>query len=159
MTRIGPWLVVFLCAAVMFTLSTEMFSGLQTGRIIVPVLHWLLPRAGNTTLDDLHELIRKCAHVFEYSVLSLLLFRAVRAQRKGWQFRWTATALILAALFATSDEIHQVFVPWRGPSVHDVMLDTAAAAAMQYLIWLWLRRTVPAASATASGIPKNRPVT
>ena len=125
----------------MFALSTERFSGFNTGRFILPALHWLLPHAGDATIEALHDFIRKCAHVFEYSVLSLLLFRAVRAPRNGWQFRWAATALILAALFATSDEIHQVFVPRRGPSVHDVMLDTAAAAAMQYLVWLRLRRT------------------
>jgi VanZ family protein len=124
----------------MFTLSTERFSGSHTGQFIVPVLQWLFPDAGGRTIEDVHEFIRKCAHVFEYSVLSLLLFRAVRAPRKGWQLRWAATALILAALFATSDELHQIFVPGRSPSIYDVMLDTAAAAAMQYLVWLWLRR-------------------
>ncbi len=125
----------------MFTFSTETFSHTQTGRVIVPVLHWLLPHASDRTIDLLHELIRKCAHVFEYSVLSLLLFRAVRAPRHGWQLRWAATALILAALFATSDEIHQVFVPGRGASPYDVALDTSAAATMQLLIWLSLRRS------------------
>lgn len=144
MARLGPWLAVLLCAAVMFIFSTERFSDLHTGRIIIPALHWLLPSASDATLDNLHEFIRKCAHVFEYSVLSLLLFRAVRAARRGWQFRWAATALILTALFATSDEIHQVFVPGRGPSVHDVMLDTAAAGTMQFLVWLSLRRTLSA---------------
>lgn len=144
MARLGPWLAVLLCAVVMFIFSTERFSDLHTGRIIIPALHWLLPSANDATLDNLHEFIRKCAHVFEYSVLSLLLFRAVRAARRGWQFRWAATALILTALFATSDEIHQVFVPGRGPSVHDVMLDTAAAGTMQFLVWLSLRRTLSA---------------
>jgi VanZ family protein len=152
MARLGPWLIVLLCAAVMFTLSTAGFSHVQTGRVILPVLRWLLPHASDRTLDLLHEFIRKCAHVFEYSVLSLLLFRAVRAPRKGWQLRWAATALILAALFAASDEIHQVFVPNRGPSVYDVLLDTTAAAAMQCLIWLWLRRTLAAPTRTSPRI-------
>jgi VanZ family protein len=143
MARLGPWLVVLFCAAVMFTFSTERFSAFHTGRIILPILHWLLPHADDRTIDVLHEFIRKCAHVFEYSVLSVLLFRAVRAPHRGWQFRWAATAVILAALFATSDEIHQVFVPGRGPSVYDVMLDTSAATAMQLLIWLSLRRSLP----------------
>lgn len=127
----------------MFLFSTAAFSSIHTGLVIIPVLHWLLPRASSETLDRLHEFIRKCAHVFEYSVLSALLFRAVRGPGRGWQFRWAATALILATLFAASDEIHQVFVPGRGPSIYDVMLDTAAAAALQLLIWTWLRRIAP----------------
>jgi hypothetical protein len=31
-------------------------------------------------------------------------------------------------------------VPGRGPSIYDVMLDTAAAGTMQILVWLSLRR-------------------
>jgi VanZ family protein len=81
--------------------------------------------------------------VFEYSVLSVLLFRAVRAPAQGWNIRWAATALFLAAVFAAFDEFHQTFVPSRGPSVWDVLLDTAAAAAVQLILWLWLRRRAP----------------
>jgi VanZ family protein len=141
-----------LCAGVIFMFSTERFSSLHTGRFIIPVLHWSFPYATSATINHLHEFIRKCAHVFEYSVLSLLLFRALRAPRRGWHLRWGATALILAALFATSDEIHQVFVPGRGASAYDVMLDTAAAAAMQYAIWLRLRRTMPGHAESAARI-------
>ena len=127
----------------MFSFSTDSFSAEHTSRVIVPVLHWCLPRASAATLDLLHEFLRKCAHVFEYSVLSVLLFRAVRAPARGWHFRWAATALFFAAVFAASDEIHQVFVPSRGPSIWDVMLDTTAAAAVQLILWRWLGRRAP----------------
>ncbi len=86
-------------------------------------------------------------------MLSVLLFRAARAPGRGWQFRWAATAIVLAEAFAASDEIHQVFVPSRGPSIYDVLLDTAAASAMQLLIWFWLRRNAPAAASGAPQIP------
>jgi VanZ family protein len=39
------------------------------------------------------------------------------------------TALVMAFLYACTDEIHQIFVPDRGPGVKDVMIDTAGALA------------------------------
>jgi len=41
---------------------------------------------------------------------------------------WTSVLPRVAALVATADEIHQSFVPSRGPSQFDVMLDIAGAA-------------------------------
>ena len=104
------------------------------------------PDTLDEALDLLHELIRKGAHVFEYSVLSALLFSALRTPAERWNARWAASALFLAALFAASDEFHQTFVPSRGPSVWDVLLDIFAAAAAQLILWRWLRRASPARS-------------
>jgi VanZ family protein len=146
MTRLAAWILVLLWASVMFNFSTDSFSKEHTSRVIVPILQWLLPHASAETIDALHESIRKCAHVFEYSVLSVLLFRAVRAPADGWKVRWAAAALFLAALFATSDEFHQTFVASREASVWDVLLDTLAAAAAQLVLWLWLRRNAPSHS-------------
>jgi VanZ family protein len=146
MRRIVPWLLVLLWASVMFNFSTGSFSKDNTSFLIVPILQWLLPHASYETIDTVHELIRKSAHVFEYSVLTALLFRAVRAPAKGWTVRWAGIALFLTAVFAASDEFHQTFVPSRGASVWDVLLDTTAAAAAQLILWLWLRRNTPSPS-------------
>jgi VanZ family protein len=143
MSRLGPWLLVLLWASLMFLFSTDSFSKEHTSRVILPILQWLLPRASAATLDLLHEFIRKGAHVFEYSVLSVLLFRAARAPAAGWSVRWATTALFLAALFAASDEYHQTFVPSRGPSIWDVLLDISAATAAQLILWRWLKRAMP----------------
>ena len=45
-------------------------------------------------------------------------------------------ALLAAALYAASDEIHQSFVPGRGPAVTDVLLDSAGALCGILFIWL-----------------------
>jgi VanZ family protein len=132
----------------MFNFSTDSFSKEHTARAILSILQWFMPHASAETLDLLHEIIRKGAHVFEYSVLSVLLFRAVQTPAQGWNLRWAATALFLAAVFAVSDEFHQTFVPSRGPSVWDVLLDTVAAAAVQLILW---RRTKRATAPPASG--------
>jgi VanZ family protein len=72
---------------------------------------------------------RKCAHVIEYAVLALLLWRALRsvpALRVKTSMVFGA-ALLGCALFAASDEFHQTFVKSRTPSVRDVFLDVAGA--------------------------------
>ena len=73
-------------------------------------------------------LLRKAAHFSEFACLGLLL---------GWLFqlldqkgihRFTLP-LLFGILSALTDETIQVFVPQRGPSVIDVWIDTAGAAA------------------------------
>ena len=152
MARLTPWLAVVVWAVVISTFSTDAFSADHTSRIILPILHALLPHASAIAIDTLHHLIRKCAHVFEYFIFGVLLFRAVRSPARGWNVRWAAIALFLAALFAASDEFHQSFVPSRGPSVWDALLDTSAAAAAQLVLWLWAQRN---ASANSGSSPRT----
>lgn len=69
-------------------------------------------------------LIRKLGHVTEFFILGILT-----ALLSGKLFSKKAflKALILCALYASSDEFHQIFVSGRGPMVTDVLLDTAAS--------------------------------
>ena len=59
--------------------------------------------------------LRKLAHLTEYAVLGALLARAVGRP---------AVAIVLGALYATSDEIHQHFVRGRHAAWYDVLIDT-----------------------------------
>jgi VanZ family protein len=47
---------------------------------------------------------------------------------------------MMATLVACLDEWHQAYVPGRGSSVHDVLLDSGAALVAQIILWLMLRR-------------------
>ncbi len=78
MSPFGYWVLVAIWAALIFTLSTDTFSSQHTGGFILVALHRLLPQASTATLDLLHLLIRKSAHIFEYFVFSLLLLQAIR---------------------------------------------------------------------------------
>jgi len=124
---------------VIFSASTGNFSSDHTSRYIVPFLRWLLPHASLSTIFFLHLAIRKSAHVTEYFIFSVLLWRGIRIAGSRWQFRWALLAVIIAAVYAASDEFHQIFVPGRSASVHDVMIDTSGAILAQIVIWLWLR--------------------
>ena len=72
---------------------------------------------------------RKCAHVSEYAVLALLLWRALRSvpALRTKTLMVFGAVLVGCALFAASDEFHQTFVKSRTPSVRDVLLDVAGA--------------------------------
>ena len=93
--------------------------------------------------DTLHLivlLVRKCAHLTEYAVLALLLWRALRKPMKNdprpWIWREARLALLIVALYAASDEFHQSFVPTRTAQVSDVFIDTAGGAASLLALWI-----------------------
>ena len=88
----------------------------------------------------IHGLIRKSAHVAEYFVLGLLLFRAFRSDSsQPWDWRWTIYAVVVVFLYAMSDEFHQIYVTSRGSSIFDVGLDTAGGVLSQIAIMLRLK--------------------
>jgi len=140
MRRLRPWIPAILWAVWISVASTDAFSAVHTSRIIVPLLHWLLPHASKARLNELHHLIRKAAHLVEYFVFSLFLVHALKGPGRKWQLRWALFALAIAAGYSCLDEFHQWFVPSRGASPWDSLLDTCGAAAAQVVAWLWSRR-------------------
>ncbi|HTY54819.1 MAG TPA: VanZ family protein, partial [Candidatus Binataceae bacterium] len=114
------WLLPAFWAVCIFMLSTSFFSAANTSRIIVPILHWLLPAASHRTIETLHMVVRKMAHITEYAVLFLLLVRGPMRGRP-------AIALAICLAYAFLDEGHQIFVPSRTPALHDVALDFSGA--------------------------------
>jgi|GEM_PF-1827514 len=110
------WLLVLLWASMIFYLSS--IPGLGTGLGI-----WDL-------------ILRKCAHLAEYALLTILLWRALRDTTSGWSCgALRRSAMILAVLYAVSDEIHQGFVVTRVGSGVDVLIDMLGAAC-GLILWL-----------------------
>jgi VanZ family protein len=134
------WWSALLWAVVISGFSTGVFTSENTSRIIIPILHWLLPHASTHALYRLHHIIRKCAHFTEYFILSLLILRAIRAGRPGSRFAWALAAIAIVACYASLDELHQHFVPGRTAAVGDVLIDTSggiAAQAVVALLMVW----------------------
>jgi len=134
------WWPALAWAVVISGFSTAVFTSEHTGRIIIPVLHWLLPHAARSTLNRIHYMIRKCAHFTEYFILSVLVLRGIRAGRSGSRFAWALAAIAIVACYASLDELHQRFVPGRTAAVGDVLIDTTggiAAQAVMALLMLW----------------------
>lgn len=139
-TQVKSWLQPIAWACVISILSTDDFSSQHTSRFILPVLHWLFPRASADTLDLMHLIIRKTAHLTEYFVFSIFLFHGLRGKNRGWQLRWAIWAVVIAGGYAALDEFHQVFVPSRHASPWDALIDTTGATAGQVVFWLWYLR-------------------
>jgi len=74
-----------------------------------------------------HEyILRKCAHFTEYLILSLIVYKAMRASEISFKKSILLT-FIICFVYAVSDEVHQYFVPGRAFAVTDIMIDTAGA--------------------------------
>jgi VanZ family protein len=136
-TRVKNWMPAIAWACLISWLSTDAFSSQNTSAFILPALHWLFPHASAETLDLMHGIIRKMAHLTEYFIFSIFLLQGVRGKDRGWKLRWTIWAVMIAAAYASFDEFHQSFVSSRTASPWDALLDTVGAAAAQIVMWLW----------------------
>ena len=120
------WWPVFLWMAVIFIFSSDLFSARHTSSVIEPVVYALFPGIHQETVETVHEGTRKAAHVIEYLLLGLLLFRALRADSDlKWRYRWAVWTVLLVTGYAASDEFHQSFVASRTSSAFDVLIDAA----------------------------------
>ncbi len=79
---------------------------------------------GDTLYIVLGTLVRKAAHLCEYALLAGLIWLLMRAY--GRERRWLA--VLLAVLYAVTDEVHQAFVPGRTGLARDVLIDAVGAA-------------------------------
>jgi Predicted integral membrane protein len=122
------WLPVFIWLGVIFLGSIDLMSAEHTSRFIVPFLRWLKPDISPETLASIHFIVRKCAHLGEYAVLALLLFRAAILTNLKRSLAILYVSVWVACLFvATTDEFHQTFVASRGASATDIMIDSGGA--------------------------------
>ncbi len=134
------WLPVVLWLMFIMFNSTDMMSAEHTGSILEAILTPLFGKVSPQRFDLIHFVIRKSGHLFEYAMLSLLVFRGLRLTFVGPGRRWAGIAIAFTALVAWADEFHQSFVPSRGGGdIKDVVLDTAGAILMMMLV-LFSRR-------------------
>jgi len=124
-----------------FSASSDTMSSQHTSRFIGPFLRWLKPDISEEALSRIQYMVRKSAHMTEYAVLAVLLWRAWRQPAKNdprpWQWREAGLALACCLAYAASDEVHQAFVPSREARVGDVMYDVTGAT-LGLLAWRFL---------------------
>lgn len=124
------WFLLALAwAANMFWLSTDTFSSEHTHPVLSRLLYRVHIHLAPPVLDATHTVIRKLAHVGEYAVLALLLYPSLSGRKHA--ARWV---LLACLAYAFTDELHQAFVPGRGPSLIDCAIDVAGAALGALLI-------------------------
>lgn len=147
---------VLLWMAFVFYMSTDLGASDHSSRILVPLLRFFIPDITPNTIETVHFFARKAGHVAEYAVLALLTLRALRILREIPPHRWSwslaFTAVAIAAAYAVTDELHQWFVPSRGPSLLDVLIDSCGAVLGILAAFVWKRsqRPVPVVAPSAA---------
>jgi VanZ family protein len=132
------WLPVILWMTLVFSASTTLGRPENTSRFVRPILLWLNPNMPEVTIEKIHLVVRKTAHFVEYGMMGLLVWRLIHFD-SAWapcRSREFLTALLVAALYAASDEFHQSFVPGRQPAVRDVLIDCCGAGVGLAAIWV-----------------------
>lgn len=143
------WLPVIVWMAFIFIGSTNLLSSSNTERFLVPFLRWLYRGITELGLSHAMTFIRKMGHITEYAILFILVWRALN----HWTFSqamprfWSnaGPAMVFAALYAVSDEIHQSFYRSRTPSARDVLIDISGAVLGLMLlgaIGCWHRKSI-----------------
>lgn len=154
------WLVPLAWMSLIFVGSADSKSYQHSSRLIEPLLRWLFPHMSEDHVHLIHHIFRKCAHLTEYAILGLLLWRAVRKPVRNdprpWNWREPAIAVLIVFLYASTDEFHQRFVPNRTPLVSDVFIDTSGALIGMLALWTvgstlkwWSKTEIPKLSEAA----------
>lgn len=141
------WLPVLVWMAVIISLS-----GRSDMRSIAP------PQVAET--QGAFFAVSKAVHVFEYSVLGLLLLRAFYGAAGGLSLALGAAvvaSVLVAGLFGAMDELRQSFVPNRSPRIADIALDTASALVATVLAAVAIRVRQSRATSQAAQVAQQAP--
>lgn len=133
---------LFLWMGLIFFLSTDIGSAAHTGPLVHGILFRLFAhRVGPELTDRIDVDVRKTAHVTIYTILGMLLFRAIAWGNASFRSRNILLTFIVGLLYAASDEYHQSFVPSRGSSVEDVFKDSyGVLVGIVFSLWRWCLR-------------------
>ena len=107
----------------------------------VPLVAWMAlifyfshqPKGSIPSYGSWDVLVKKGGHFAAYGLLALL------ARRAGLR---SPAALVLAVVYAVSDEVHQLYIPGRNGQFLDVLIDGAGAATALALL-PWVRAQLP----------------
>ena len=96
-------------------------SSRESGLIVSLVRHFI-----DASPQAITFAVRKCAHFTEYLALGWSLLRPVSERLRG-KAAGTAflTAWLIGAVYAVTDEIHQIFVKDRSCEFGDILIDSA----------------------------------
>jgi len=137
---VNAWLPVLLAVLVIAAESTPAFGSEHTSA----PLRWFFEHVFGPVPDwrwgSIHHFLRKTGHFIGYGLVGVTWLRALWMTFDRWSFlRSSFLAIIGTALIASSDEIHQTFLPNRTGLFSDVILDCCGAFVLQLLVYAALR--------------------
>ena len=130
--RVLLWAAVIAWMALIFSFSMETApeSSETSGSFIeffmkewVPGFTQFTEAEQTERIESVTWLVRKSAHFCIFAGLGFLTCAALWSSDVSWKRAFLA-AVLIGALYAVSDELHQAFVPGRACMIRDMILDT-----------------------------------
>jgi VanZ family protein len=141
---IWTWLPVALGVVVISIESTTLFGANYTSGPLRAFFEALFGHVPDERWEHLHHFVRKSGHFFGYGFIGVAWLRAWWRTAPNLSFLADMIfALVGTAIIATCDEWHQAFLPNRGSSPWDVLLDCTGAFTLQLLVYLYMRLARP----------------
>jgi len=132
------WVATFTWAGFIFFMSTRVFGSSWTEWILREALRLLHLKLSPHAFSIVHFLVRKSAHLTEYSIFAFFLYGGLGYHRQfAWQARTALHCILIGAAYSLTDEFHQHFVPGRGPSLIDCGIDTVGATLAMLFLYLY----------------------
>ena len=124
--------IIFICVFI-FIMSAK--NGQESGSLSGSVIEFFvrlfnrnfdnLPISEQLSIIDKYQfIVRKGAHFSIYAALGFFTVGFLNTYKDLRYFKSAIFSLIFVSLYATSDEIHQLFVAGRGGQARDVLIDT-----------------------------------
>lgn len=85
-------------------------------------------------VETYQVVIRKAGHITEFMILEIFLMIPFFVYKIRGKKRIT-WPVVIGIVYAATDEIHQIFVPGRGPAVRDVGIDAIGIAIGLFFAW------------------------
>jgi VanZ family protein len=125
------WIAPALWMAVIFMFSSDNAAGSnEKSDTVLAVFFSLFGKSGAPGIPGISMWLRKAAHFAEYLILGGLTANAWRNTLPSSRlWRVCLLSFIFCAVYAATDEIHQMFVPGRAARLADVVIDSAGSAA------------------------------
>ena len=91
---------------------------------VFPYTKNLKEEAKNKIVEKSQPIIRKGAHLSIYTLVGILIMSFISTYKIHLKYKFLISILV-GLIYASSDEIHQSFIPDRTASIIDVGIDTS----------------------------------
>jgi len=90
-------------------------------------------------LNNINYVFRKMMHFTEYMVLTIVLYNFIKVFRLPILVKYII-AFALPAIYAVSDEIHQMYISGRTARIEDIFIDMSGMIVGLLCVILWKRK-------------------
>ena len=120
-------LIIWMIVIFMFSQDSAVSSTEKSDTIASKIVNIISDVTHNDNIeyyiDSIIVLVRKTAHFLEYLILGVLFINVVK-DYKSLTLGVYIFSVVFCMLYASSDEIHQLFISDRSGRIFDVFIDT-----------------------------------